>query len=83
MKVYIVMYSDGEDRNVDSVFTSLKLAQNYIEQQNNWKPAFKKKFGVSYDDVETITWKMQDWLYDNDIIDQYIYYIIERELYDN
>lgn len=77
------MYTDGEDHGVDSVFTTLKLAQNYIEKQKDWKPAFQKKFGVDYDDVGTLNEKMQDWLYDNEITDEYVYFIIERELYDH
>lgn len=77
------MYTDGEDHGVDSVFTTLKLAQNYIEKQKDWKPAFQKKFGVDYDDVGTLNEKMQGWLYDNEITDEYVYFIIERELYDH
>lgn len=75
----IVMSPDGEDRYVEKVFSTKELAQNYIEQQNNWKSAFKKKFGVNYDDVETLTWKMQDWM-DINVTDYYNYYILEREL---
>lgn len=77
------MYTDGEDHGVDSVFTTLKLAQNYIEKQKDWKPAFQKKFGVDYDDVGTLNEKMQGWLCDNEITDEYVYFIIERELYDH
>lgn len=74
------MSSDGEDRYVEKVFTTEELAQNYIKQQNDWKPAFKKKFGVSYNRVEYFTNEMQTWVY-NEYSDDCCILVVKEVVY--